>query len=102
MRALRAWARVELAMPADEFDQLSPADAADMWDAWEARERRTDMRFGVLAAITANAHRDTEKTATPFEPADFFPSLGDGAEPMTPDQVFDSAVLAFGGEADQE
>lgn len=32
-----------------------------------------DHRIGILAALLANIHRDKEKKATAFEPADFFP-----------------------------
>lgn len=52
------------------------------------------MRFGVLAALLANANRDSKKQPQPFQPWDFFPSLE--PEPMTTDELMDEACRIFG------
>jgi hypothetical protein len=39
--------------------------------------QRADFRAGQICALLANINRDLSKRPLPFEPADFFPSLGD-------------------------
>lgn len=59
----------------EDFWRLTPREFNALARAREAEQRNWDARFGLLAAILANAHRDPKKRAAPFEPKDFFPSL---------------------------
>lgn len=54
----RAWARVELGMPAAEFDLLTPAEFFRIVTCWEHRERRlriADARLRYTIAASAGA-----------------------------------------------
>lgn len=39
-------------------------------------EARADLRAGVIASLLANIHRDDKQQREPFEPGDFFASIG--------------------------
>lgn len=72
-----------MGMPVVEAQaRISSAEFAE-WVAFAQLEpfgsSREDTRAGVVAALIANVNRDAEKRATPFEPADFFSNLGEGA-----------------------
>jgi hypothetical protein len=58
-----------------EFDGLSPVEVGELTRAWKQKQKREDMRAGVLAALTANLHRDPKRQTKPYEPGDFFPGL---------------------------
>lgn len=48
---------------------------------------RDDARAGVIASLIANANRDTDRRAEPYEPEDFFPNLGNGRPSAPADQT---------------
>lgn len=80
-----------MGMPVAEAQaRISSAEFAE-WVAFAQLEpfgsSREDARAGVVAALIANANRDTEKRSTPFEPADFFSTLGEGAAPAQQEQT---------------
>lgn len=58
-----------------EFWSLTPREFNALVRQYEGAQRNWDARFGLLAALVANAHRDPKKKAAAFEPKDFFPSL---------------------------
>lgn len=72
-------------------------------------ELREDLRFGTIAALTANVNRDSKKRPRPYEPSDFFPALkgpqharskSGARQPMTAEnwkQARKSFVTHFGG-----
>lgn len=60
--------------------------------AYEERQKRDDLRFGILTAVTANLMRDKKHRAA--QPIDFFPTLASKKQPQTPAQM-QMALLAF-------
>ena len=40
---------------------------------------RDDLRAGTIAAVIANANRDSRKRSEPFAPGDFFPEIAEKA-----------------------
>jgi hypothetical protein len=60
--------------------------------AYEERQKRDDLRFGILTAVTANLMRDKKNRAA--QAVDFFPSLQPKKRTQTPAQM-QMALLAF-------
>lgn len=83
-----------------EFDALSPATLSALRRAWAEQQKRIDFRFGVLASLTANLHRDPKRKRKPYQPADFFPSLADAPtrrrQRMTNDEILAACRLMIG------
>lgn len=61
-------------MPATEFDEWRQYYEIEPFGEW-----RDDLRTGILAALTANIHRDPKKGRR-YQPKDFIPSFGIPAE----------------------
>lgn len=66
-------------------------------------EERADLRMAILAALTANIHRDEKKKPTPFEVIDFMPQF-EKKEPISKedaiaaiDAMMTALVYATGG-----
>jgi hypothetical protein len=62
-----------------EFWGSTPSRVFTFFNAHREAERRVDQRFGILAAVVANANRS--KQSRPLHPQDFFPSLKPKADP---------------------
>lgn len=80
-----------MGMPVSEAQaRISSAEFAE-WVAFAQLEpfgpSREDARAGVIASLIANANRDADKRSAPFEPSDFFPTLGEGAAPVEQQQT---------------
>jgi hypothetical protein len=69
-------------------------------------QARADLRLGIMAALTAEIHRDPEKRKEPYTPEDFMPKWGGAAEDastkdeQSPEQMLAMVVMlnaAFGG-----
>lgn len=58
-------------------------------------EQREDLRFGVLASLLANIHRDPKRHRKPYTPHDFFPSLPRPQPRRQSAEAMESSVLAF-------
>lgn len=54
---------------------MSLVDIHDLQEAWSERQMREDYRFGKVASIIAEIHRDRDTRKWPYEPGDFFASL---------------------------
>lgn len=59
----------------ERFWRMTPLLFDERLKRLRARERQVDYRFGVIATLFANAHRDQKKHPRPFKPEAFFPSL---------------------------
>jgi hypothetical protein len=57
---------------------------------------RSDLRAGVLAAVTANFSMGKDPDRPPLQPSDFFPSLAQQAEPeeMSIEAMYEIIKLA--------
>lgn len=62
---------IELGLQPAYFWSLLPVHFDRLCRAHRARERRADRRFGLMASIFANAHRDRKIRPTPFTIEDF-------------------------------
>lgn len=64
--------------------------------AHAGEERKTDERFGIVAAVIVNVNR--KKGARPIMPSDFFPSLAPRKSGrMSPADMKATILAAFGG-----
>ena len=86
-------------MSAAELDATPPAEVFELIEAWRRREKRADLRAGQVCAILAEVNRDSTRKATPFHPADFFPSLAEDRASVTDDELEQKldALASFGG-----
>ncbi len=64
------------------------------FDAHASLERTVDARFGILAAVTVNMHR--QKGTKAVQPGDFFPSLAQPAREQTPEVMRANVMRHFG------
>jgi hypothetical protein len=82
-------------MPSDEFRAMATDEILELVEKWEDREKRSDMRFGVIATIAANLMRGENQQ--PYHPADFFRSLEDTRPGLpTQDELVEKIMSAFG------
>lgn len=58
-----------------------------------ARQTREDYRSGTLAALYANAHRDTKAKPEPFRWDDFFPQHRPPVKPQTDEELLQAMEL---------
>jgi hypothetical protein len=85
--ALRAWARVELGMPREEFDSLEPSEFIRLYNVWEGRERRyrvQDARLRYTIAASAGARA---ADGSPLKPDYFLKSPPKKRKPKTAAQL---------------
>lgn len=82
---MKAWARVELAMTAEEFDETDPRDLASYWMAWNAKNQREEYRFATIVCTIGNLFR--KQGDKPMEPADVFPDLPRASRARSSDEL---------------
>ena len=66
---------VDIGLSRAEFWELTPRQFQGFFDRYQDREVRHERRTGLLAALYANAHRDTDERPEPFTVDDFAPAL---------------------------
>jgi hypothetical protein len=66
----------DLGLTSEAFWALSPREYRALCDRQLEAQRAEDWRFGQLAALVAGVADRKKQDGTPFEPWDFFPSVG--------------------------
>lgn len=64
------------------------------FDAHAALERKVDERFGILASVTVNVHR--QKGMKAVQPGDFFPNLAQPVREQTAEEMRAHVMGYFG------
>jgi hypothetical protein len=88
-----AWARVELGMGIEEFDEADPRMIAAYFRAWKTRQQREDFRTATIVCSIVNLFR---KTGDPIEPGDIFRSLPKAPRVRTDEEIAAKILSAFG------
>ncbi|MGH7487252.1 MAG: hypothetical protein ACREMY_16885 [bacterium] len=74
----------DLGLDDTRFWSLTPREFDALWQRFLDREEREQQRFGLLAMMYTNVHRDRDKRPQPFDLDDFAPSRhGRAIEPAT-------------------
>lgn len=84
---------MELGLSWAEFWSLTPRIYRALSDRVLDRERRSDHRFGVVAATAANL-MGGKKGGGQFQPADFFPSLASAPQAPRSSAPSDEQIIA--------
>lgn len=67
-----------------------------MLDQWMLEQDQQNIRFGVLASVFANVHRDSKRQSKPFQPSDFFRPLGTSTPtPIETDESDESRAVVI-------
>lgn len=79
-----------------EFGDLTFAELDDFIEEWRQEQDAQNFRFGVLASVFANVHRDSKRKSNPFQPSDFFRPLSTPVPaPVEPDESDESRAVVI-------
>ena len=76
------------------FWKTTPREYRALSDQVAERERRADARFGLVASVAANL-LGGKRGGGQFQPADFFPSLSSGPQPIRRGASDDEVVAGW-------
>jgi hypothetical protein len=86
--------RVDLGLTDEQFWSLTVREHKALVSRLRLRERNQDRRFALIAAVTANCHRDPAKRPEPFTEADFMPGTQQKSKVLTFPSVEDQIEMA--------